>query len=227
MIGKISGRLDHCGADYALIEAAGVGYVIHCSERTLAGLPAAGSPVALYTELIVREDLLQLFGFTPLAEREWHRLLTSVQGVGAKGAMAILGKLGAEGIGRALTLGDTTAIRAAPGVGPKTAARLVMELRDKGPQIMALGARGAAPAMVSGVPETSAASPQTPPSAAMAFSPSPTDGAAAQADALSALVNLGYTPGEAAAAVAEAIADGPKTAQELIRAALRHLGPKG
>ena len=95
-------------------------------------MPAPGEAVALYTDLLVREDLLQLFGFPTLAEREWHRLLTTVQGVGAKAALAILGALGTEGLARALALGDATAIRAAPGVGPKIAQRVVLELKRKG-----------------------------------------------------------------------------------------------
>ena len=122
MIGKITGRIDHLGEDYVLIEAAGVGYIVHCAPPTLARLPAPGEVASLYTELVVREDLMQLFGFPTLMEREWHRLLTSVQGVGAKVSLAILGALGPDGVSRALALGDVVAVRAAPGVGPKLAA---------------------------------------------------------------------------------------------------------
>ena len=147
MIGKVTGRLDHRGADHVLIDAGGVGYVVHCSERTLAAMPGPGERVALYTELLVREDLMQLFGFRTLAERECHRLLTSVQGVGAKASLAILGTLGTEGVARALSLGDAAAIRAAPGIGPKIAQRLVLELQAKAPSILAMGAAGAQPAM--------------------------------------------------------------------------------
>jgi Holliday junction DNA helicase RuvA len=215
VIGKVSGRLDYRAADHVLIEAGGVGYVVYCSERTLAAMPAPGEAVALYTELVVREDLMQLFGFRTIAEREWHRLLTSVQGVGAKGALAILGTLGAEGVGRALSLGDAGAIRAAPGIGPKIAQRLVLELRSKAPGVMALGGAGAAPAAGHGAPAAAA----TP-----AVAGPDTGRAQAQADALSALVNLGYGQGEAAAAVAEA--EGAD-AGALIRAALRRLAPAG
>lgn len=227
MIGKVSGRLDHRGIDHALIDVGGVGYIVHCSERTLAAMPAPGGLVALYTDLLVREDLMQLFGFPTLAEREWHRLLMSVQGVGAKAALAILGALGAEGVARALSLGDLAAIRAAPGIGPKIAQRVVLELRAKAPAVMAMGAAGARPAMVSGAPET----PPEPAPAAAAPAPmapgSPlADGTAgAWADALSALVRLGYAQGEAAAAIAEAgVAD--QAAPALIRAALRRLAPQ-
>ena len=121
MIGRIAGRIDWRGTDHVLIDVRGVGYIVHCSERTLAALPGVGGMAALYTDLLVREDLLQLFGFPTLAEKEWHRLLMSVQGVGAKAALAILGALGPEGVGRAIAIGDWNAITAAKGVGAKTA----------------------------------------------------------------------------------------------------------
>jgi Holliday junction DNA helicase RuvA len=212
MIGKVAGRIDYIAEDHVLIEAAGVGYLVYCSPRTLAALPPAGEAAALYTEMVVREDLMQLYGFTTLAEKEWHRLLTSVQGVGAKAALAILGALGQEGVGRAIALGDTSAIRAAPGIGPKIAARVANELKDKAPGVMALGAGGARKA---GPTKASNA-------------PAVASDAAATADALSALVNLGYGHGEAAAAVAEAAGNAPDAPSgELIRAALRLLAPKG
>jgi len=97
MIGKIAGRIDYRGSDHVLIDVRGVGYIVYVSDRTMAALPGPGEAVALYTDLVVREDLLQLYGFPTLLEKEWHRLLTSVQGVGAKASMAILGTLGAEG----------------------------------------------------------------------------------------------------------------------------------
>ncbi len=97
MIGKVSGRLDYRGADHVLVDTGGVGYIVYCSDRTLAAMPGPGGAVSLYTELVVREDLMQLIGFRTLAEREWHRLLVTVQGVGAKAALAILGTLGTEG----------------------------------------------------------------------------------------------------------------------------------
>ncbi|KKL95704.1 hypothetical protein LCGC14_1851960, partial [marine sediment metagenome] len=144
MIGRIAGRIDYRGTDHVLIDVRGVGYIVHVSERTLAALPPTGEAAALYTDLVVREDLLQLYGFPSLQEKEWHRLLTSVQGIGAKASMAILGTLGADGVSRAIALGDATAVRAAPGVGPKIAQRVVNELKDKAPALMAMGAaRGA------------------------------------------------------------------------------------
>ena len=173
--------------------------------------------MALYTDLLVREDLMQLFGFRTLAEREWHRLLMTVQGVGAKAALAILGALGTEGVARALSLGDAAAIRAAPGVGPKIAQRVVLELKAKAPAVMAMGAHGAAPVDGRGGRSRRLVRP-TPRRRA------PAGDAQAQADALSALVNLGYGAGEAAAAIAGVEAE---DAAGLIRAALRALAPKG
>lgn len=224
MIGLVRGRLALRAADHVLIDTGGpwggVGYVVHVSDRTLAGLPPPGGDVALWTELLVREDLHQLVGFPTLAEREWHRLLTSVQGVGARLALAILGRLGPEGVARALATGDTGALRAAPGVGPKLAARIAVELRDKAPAVMAMGWAEAAPAALPAAPL-----PVPVPAAAPApVAPAPAAHAAA-AEALSALANLGYGPGEAAAAVAEAAAAGGDT-PALIRAALRALAPK-
>ena len=139
MIGRISGRLDWRGPDHVLIDVRGVGYIVHVNDRTLAGLPVLGEAVSFYTELLVREDLLQLFGFPTMLDKEWHKLLTTVQGVGAKAAMAILGTLGAEGTARAITLGDARAVQAAPGVGPKLAQRIILELKAKAPGLMAAG----------------------------------------------------------------------------------------
>lgn len=226
MIGRIAGVILHRAMDQVLIDVRGVGYIIHVSDRTAAALPPVGEACALYTELLVREDLLQLFGFTTLLEKEWHRLLTSVQGIGAKAALAILGTLGAEGVGRAIALGDWGAIRAAPGVGPKLAQRVVMELKDKAPGVMALG--GALTVDVTLPDDEGATASAAKPRARKAAVAQPDGSAAATADALSALVNLGYGQSEAASAVAEAAGAEPGVATAaLIRAALRLLAPKG
>lgn len=219
MIGKIAGRLEYRGADHVLIDVRGVGYVVYVSDRVMAGLPGNGEQVALYTDLLVREDNLQLFGFTTLVEKEWHRLLTSVQGIGAKASLAILGTVGAEGVSRAIALGDWNTVAKAKGVGPKTAQRVVNELKDKAPGVMAMGGTLTA-AQGDAVIEVEAAGQprRTAPPA-----PNP-----AQAEALSALGNLGYAPGEAAGAVAEAMgADLDADTSTLIRAALKLLAPKG
>jgi Holliday junction DNA helicase RuvA len=222
MIGKLTGRVDYRAADHVLLDVNGVGYTVHCSDRTLAALPPAGQVAALYTELLVREDLLQLFGFLTPYEREWHRLLVSVQGIGAKASMAILGTLGPEGIARAIAIGDWASVKAAPGVGPKIAQRVVNELKDKAPATMALG--GAVTAAMGDAP-ADLIDPGTP--AATAAAPRATGNAPAQAEALSALQNLGYAPSDAARAVAEAAGGLPDgDTPGVIRAALRLLAPK-
>lgn len=226
MIGKIAGRIDYRAADHVLIDVRGVGYLVYCSERTMAALPGVGQHVALFTDLVVREDLMQLFGFLNLAEKEWHRLLTSVQGVGAKASLAILGTLGADGVSRAIALGDWNAVKAAKGVGPKIAQRVVLDLKDKAPTVMAMSGGlaptgdGPADGQVDAVIEPTVS---VAPDAG-----NPAQSASAQADALSALGNLGYAPGDAAAAVAQAAGDAPDAdAASLIRAALKLLAPKG
>ena len=223
MIGKLSGRIDYKATDHVLLDVRGVGYVVYCSDRTLAALPGPGEAVALYTDMLVREDLLQLFGFPTLVEKEWHRLLTSVQGVGAKASLAILSALGPDGVGRAIALGDWNAIKAAKGVGPKIAQRVVAELKDKAPTVMSMGGQSAeVTEVIEDAPMPAAASP-----APRASKPAPKPAANLQGDALSALSNLGYQPSEAAGAVAQALNEDPDLDMAgLIRAALRLLAPK-
>jgi holliday junction DNA helicase RuvA len=220
VIGKIAGRLDYRAADHVLIDVRGVGYLVTVSDRVMAALPPVGEAVALYTDLLVREDVLQLFGFLTLAEKEWHRLLMSVQGVGAKASMAILGALGPDGVGRAIALADWSAVARAKGIGPKTAQRIVLELKDKAPGVMAMGGTVQA-ALGDEVVEVIEPKRRAP---VVQADPN----AAAQAEALSALTNLGYAPSEAMGAIARAAGDAPDAATPaLIRAALRLLAPKG
>ncbi len=226
MIGKISGRLDWRGADHVLIDVRGVGYIVYVSDRTLASLPSVGEAVSLFTDLVVREDLLQLFGFATMLDKEWHKLLTTVQGVGAKAALAMMGTLGADGVSRAIALGDQRAIQAAPGVGPKLAQRVILELKSKAPGMMAAGVSLSVPTTTEGVviedfvttaPQKTTAKPISKPTTASAVS-----------DALSALINLGYGQGDAAGAVATITAEQPDIdTAPLIRAALKLLAPKG
>lgn len=219
MIGRIAGRIEYRGADHVLIDVRGVGYVVYVSDRTLASLPGAGESVALYTDLLVREDLLQLFGFTSLVEKEWHRLLMSVQGIGAKASMSILGVLGADGVSRAIAIGDWAAVATAKGVGPKTAKKVILDLKDKAPSVMAMAGIAPTPAapveqgdVIEVVSDAPVAAPE----------------GAAQAEALSALGNLGYGPSEAASAVAQAAGEAPEAdTPALIKAALKLLAPKG
>ncbi len=220
MIGRIAGVILHRGLDQVLIDVRGVGYIVHISSRTAAALPPVGQAAALYTELLVREDLLQLFGFTTLQEKEWHRLLISVQGVGAKAALSILGTLGPDTLGRAIALGDWASVRAAPGIGPKLAQRVVLELKGKAPAVMSMG--GALSVDLSATDVVIEATTPGPRKPAATAQPSAT------VEAMSALANLGYSATDAAAAVAEASAN-PEAVDtpRLIRAALRLLAPKG
>jgi Holliday junction DNA helicase RuvA len=225
MIGKIAGRLDYRAGDHVLVDVRGVGYIVYVSDRTLAGMPRVGEAVALFTELVVREDLMQLFGFPTMLEKEWHKLLVTVQGVGAKAAMAILGSLGPEGVSRAIALGDAKAIQAAPGVGPKIAQRVVLELKSKAPAVMAMGAN---PASTAGAVEDDVLEPLAAPKKPATPDAGGASRAAASAEALSALINLGYGHGDAAQAVAQAAGTAPEAATGgLIKAALKLLAPKG
>ena len=193
MIARLTGILAENGADYAVIDVAGVGYLVQASTRTLSAIGAIGGQVMLFTEMQVREDAITLFGFGSAGERDWFRLLTSVQGVGGRVALAILSVLGPEDLNRAVASGDKAMIARANGVGPKLAQRIAMELKDK----------------VGGI--------DLGPGAA----PAPKGGAAA--DALSALANLGFRPAEANSAVAAAVAELGEGASldALVRLALR------
>lgn len=219
MIGKLTGRIEYRAVDHILIDVRGVGYLVYCSERTLAGLPPVGEVAAIYTDMLVQETNLQLFGFTTLAEKEWHKLLTSVQGIGAKASLAILGALGPDGVGRAIALGDWNAVKAAKGVGPKIAQRVVLDLKDKAPAMMAMGGTVAEALGEQDAEVIEAPAPRK--------KAAPAPNASAQSEALSALSNLGYAPGDAAGAVAQAAGEAPDAeTTTLIRAALKLLAPK-
>lgn len=203
MIGKLKGIVDSIGEDHAIVDVNGVGYVVACSARTLQSLPGRGEAVTLAIETQVREDSIRLFGFLADAERDWFRLLQSVQGVGAKVALAILGIMSAADLSTAIGMQDKAMIGRAPGVGPKLAARIVAELKDKGP---ALAAVDPAAARLAGVEEARTA-------------PKPVQ------DAISALVNLGYGRPQAAAAVAASVKALGESAEApaLIRRGLKEL----
>src|ERR1700731_967039 len=133
MIGKLKGVIDSYGEDHVILDVNGVGYLVHCSARRLQGLPPAGRGATLSIETYVREDQIRLFGFMPDVEREWFRLLQTVQGVGAKVALAVLGTLPPSDLANAIALRDKAAVTRTPGVGPKVAERIVTELKDKAP----------------------------------------------------------------------------------------------
>lgn len=231
MIGRVAGRLLYRGPDHVLIDVRGVGYLVQVSERVMAGLPRVGEGVALFTDLQVREDGWTLFGFPTLVEKEWHRLLLSVPQVGAKASLALLGALGPDALGRAIALGDWATLARAKGVGPRTAQRVVNELRDKAPAVMAMAGLIGTQAVAThemGEDEAEVVEPVDEAAAAPRRRPKGPDRAAvAQAEAMSALGNLGYGPGEAVQAVARAAEASPGAdTPALIRAALRLLAPK-
>ena len=208
MIAKLTGRVDTLGTDWAVIDVNGVGYLVFCSSRTLGGLAMETGTVSLVIETHVREDHIHLYGFVDAAEREWFRLLTTVQGVGAKVGLAILSVIPVETMGQAIAAQDAAALTQAPGVGKKLATRITSELKDKVGDLV-LGA--AATAATTGLTAISG------------------DGEgvdAATADAVSALVNLGYGRTEAFGAVAQAaqrLGDGAGV-EALIRDGLAELG---
>src|SRR5260221_9162024 len=138
MIGKLKGLIDSYGEDYVILDVGGVGYQVHCSGRTLQALPSPGEAAVLSIETYVREDQIKLFGFRSDVEREWFRLLQTVQGVGAKVALAVLSALPPAELANAIALRDKAAVQRTPGVGPKVAERIVIELKDKAPAYTAL-----------------------------------------------------------------------------------------
>ena len=198
MIAKLTGTLDDSGPDWAVIDVAGVGYLVHCSAKTLASLGIGGDRVSIFTEMQVSETDIRLVGFASAAERNWFRLLTGVQGVGSKVALAILSALAIDELQRACAGGDATMVTRANGVGAKLASRIVNELKDKA---------GALPALPGSPAAAVAAAPVGSPSA----------------DAVSALQNLGFKPQAATDAVARALDELGEGAElnALIRVALK------
>lgn len=192
MIAHLKGRLDSTGIDHAVIDVGGVGYLVGASAKTLAAIGPVGEAVMLHTEMLVAEDFIRLVGFATASERDWFRLLTGVQGVGARVALAILSALDPADLSRAIAAQDKAMVARANGVGPKLAERIVRELKDK---IGGVAIGGAAPIATGG----------------------------ASADAVSALLNLGFRPAEASGAVAAAEEElGPGAGLDaLVRLALR------
>lgn len=201
MIGKLSGIIDEIFQNSLILDVSGVGYLVHCSPRTLSRIGTKGDPASFLIDTNVREDAITLYGFPDKAEQQWFRLLTSVQGVGAKAAMAILGVTPAEQLGFAIASGDKAAITRADGVGPKLAARILTELKDKATK-MDITASPSAPKIT-------------------------VDAAGANdsidQDAVSALVNLGYGRTDSYTAVMKAKPQANDNLQDLIRLALKEL----
>jgi Holliday junction DNA helicase RuvA len=203
MIGKLKGIIDSYGEDFIILDVGGVGYLVHCSARTLQELPGTGQPATLAIETYVREDQIRLFGFRTDVEREWFRLLQTVQGVGARVALAVLGTLKPGELATAIAMRDKAMVARTPGVGPKVAERIVTELKDKAPAYADVD-----PAVIrlAGAIDDRRA-------------PQPV------ADAISALVNLGYGQPQAAAAIAAATRSAGEAAdaRQLIRLGLKEL----
>ena len=200
MIGKLTGTVDSLGEDWAILDVRGVGYLLSCSGRTLGRLGRPGTDAVLYTEMRIRDEVPHLYGFGDRAEQDWFRMLTTVQGVGGRVALAILSALELDALAHAVASGDKASLSRAEGVGPKLAARISAELKDKAQTLSLRVIVGAKPsASGAGAP---AASPN--------------------AEAVSALVNLGYARADAFAAVAAVNAEGQPLA-EIIRKALREL----
>jgi len=202
VIGKLTGRLDEVGPSTLILDVNGVGFEVTCAARTLAALPAVGDTVTLAIDTHVREDAIRMYGFATEHERAWFRALQTVQGVGAKVALAVLGTLDAADLANAVALQDKNQVARAPGVGPKVASRIVAELKDKMPSLAPAIRSGAGLAPVAIVPE----------------------GASAR-DAVSALTNLGYGHAQAVAAVSLAVGKAGREArtEDLIRLGLREL----
>ncbi|HKG76973.1 MAG TPA: Holliday junction branch migration protein RuvA [Beijerinckiaceae bacterium] len=203
MIGKLKGVIDAYGEDYVIVDVHGVGYVVHCSARTLQKLPPVGEAAALTIETHVREDMIRLYGFRSDDERDWFRLLQSVQGVGTRVALGILSVLEPAQLAAAIATADRATVARGPGVGPKLAARIVAELKDKAPAYAPVD-----PALIR-------------------FTDAVEDRSAPQpvSDAVSALVNLGYPQVQATAAIAAALKSVGEAAEAktLIRLGLREL----
>jgi Holliday junction DNA helicase RuvA len=204
LIAKLTGLVDSLGLDWVVIDVGGVGYLSFCSGPTL-GRMTVGSGISLHIETVVREDAILLFGFVQLLERDWFRLLITVQGVGVKAALAILSVLPPESLVMAIVSGDKAALVRAPGIGGKIAARVLSELKDK------VGTLVLGPGAASG-----------------GAIPVPNDGGS-MADAISALINLGYGPSDALRAITQAagLLDGDATVEALVRAGLSGAAPRG
>lgn len=203
MIGKLKGVVDSFGDDFVLLDVQGVCYEAHCSSRTLQSLPGAGEAAVLHIEMIVREELIKLYGFANETEKAWFRLLMTVQGVGARVALGILSTLSPSDLSSAIALQDKASVGRAPGVGPKLAQRVVSELKGKAPDMGGVdaGTLGLQSALGEG------------------------NATGAIADAVSALTNLGYSSQQASGAVARVVArEGEDTpTDKLIRLGLREL----
>ena len=227
MIGRISGVVDYISEDHIIIDVGGVGYIVYVTQITISNSPKLGEKISLFTELIVKEDLLQLVGFISPVEREWYKLLTSVQGVGSKAALALLGQIPIQVLSRAILLEDSTTITSAQGIGPKIAKRLVVELKGKVPNMIKIQSKS----------ETALDNLSNSPTSQIyeisqqkideEFSRN--DISQIEIDAISGLINLGYTQLNASQVVAKVINDSREelVVEDIIRLSLKKLVVKG
>lgn len=207
MIGKLRGKVDAVGESFLILDVNGVGYEVQASARALRAIKI-GDEIALTIDTHVREDAIKLFGFQSEVERSWFRILQTIQGVGAKVALGVLGIMSTQDLANAIALGNWAAVEETPGVGKKLAQRIVAELKDKAPALS-----------IAGLNVPAGAQPGAPPGGAAAVSSQPA------AEAISALTNLGYNPAQASAAVAAAMKDLGDSADtaKLIRRGLKEL----
>jgi len=226
MIGRLRGIIVDCRDDSVLLDVNGVGYVVQCSMATLARIPPPGEPLILYTDLLVREDLMQLSGFLHPAECDLYRALLTVQGVGARAAQSIVGTLGVRKAIQAISLGDWNAITAAQYVGKRIAQRVVNELKEKSTALIEraeshAGFLPGSDGIVAGDADGDGGDPEV---VGLGLTPE-SPGSVSQADCISALVNLGYSRADATLAVVRAVGEGDDLdTEQVIRQALRSLG---
>ena len=227
MIGRISGVVDYISEDHIIIDVGGVGYIVYVTQITISNSPKLGEKISLFTELIVKEDLLQLVGFISPVEREWYKLLTSVQGVGSKAALALLGQIPIQVLSRAILLEDSTTITSAQGIGPKIAKRLVVELKGKVPNMIKIQSKSETALDSLSNSITSQTYEISQQKIDQEFSRN--DVSQIEIDAISGLINLGYTQLNASQVVAKVINDSREelVVEDIIRLSLKTLVVKG
>ena len=227
MIGRISGVVDYISEDHIIIDVGGVGYIVYVTKITISNSPKLGEKISLFTELIVKEDLLQLVGFISPVEREWYKLLTSVQGVGSKAALALLGQIPIQVLSRAILLEDSTTITSAQGIGPKIAKRLVVELKGKVPNMIKIQSKSETALDNLSNSQTSQTYEISQQKIDQEFSRN--DVSQIEIDAISGLINLGYTQLNASQVVAKVINDSREelVVEDIIRLSLKTLVVKG
>ena len=223
MIGRISGVVDYISEDHIIIDVGGVGYIVYVTQITISNSPKLGEKISLFTELIVKEDLLQLVGFISPVEREWYKLLTSVQGVGSKAALALLGQIPIQVLSRAILLEDSTTITSAQGIGPKIAKRLVVELKGKVPNMIKIQSKSETALDNLSNSATSHNYEINQQKIDQDFSRN--NVSQEEIDAISGLINLGYTQLIASQVVAKVINDSREelVVEDIIRLSLKKL----